>query len=173
MAVVVATAVTVTGRGSYFARNLLAPGAEVPKATVAAISRIIFAQLDTATIDATWDTICDHARLAQVWSTNLLERVNRESNAEPASSHLPNEPVVVHLVGDMLADMDDEWQVSDRRRLSEDSTAQLNSTSNDEPSPPPGRREASRIPGTPPRAVLSCPQRTPAETWRRQGAGLT
>ena len=37
----------------------------------------------------------------------------------------PNEPAVIRLVGAILTDMHDEWQVSERRNLSEGSMAQL------------------------------------------------
>ena len=50
----------------------------------------------------------------------------RRSNAAPASS---NEPAVIRLVGAVLADIHDEWGVSDRRYLSEASMAKLNPVS--------------------------------------------
>jgi transposase-like protein len=45
----------------------------------------------------------------------------------------PNEPAVIRLVGAVLTDMHDEWQVSDRRYLSEGSMALLKPNSDTEP----------------------------------------
>ena len=45
----------------------------------------------------------------------------------------PNEAAVIRLVGAVLADMHDEWQVSDRRYLSEGSMALLKPASDTGP----------------------------------------
>ena len=131
----------------HFARNLLAL---VPKShtdMVAAVFRTIFAQPDAATVAATWDEVRDQlaksfpkigplmdeaktevlaftafprAHWSKIWSTNPLERVNKEIKRRARVVGIfPNDAAVIRLVGAVLADMHDEWQSGDRRYLSE------------------------------------------------------
>ena len=141
----------------HFARNLLALVPKSHKYMVAAVFRTIFAQPDPEAASATWDTVRDQLAAgfpkigplmdeakaevlaftafprphwAKVWSTNPLERVNKEIKRRARVVGIfPNEAAVIRLVGAVLADIHDEWQVSDRRYLSEASMAKINPTS--------------------------------------------
>lgn len=145
----------------HFARNLLA---HVPKGQadyVAAAFRMIFAQAKPADIDAAWDRTrdefaarwpkigpyMDEAKVEvlafaafprehwrKIWSTNPLERVNKEIKRRARVVGIfPNPSSVIRLVGAVLIDMHDEWIAGDRRYLSEGSMAKLYETSDTEP----------------------------------------
>jgi putative transposase len=137
----------------HFARNLLALVLKSHQDMVAAVFRTIFAQPDPATVSTTWDQVRDQladrfpkigplmddakaevlafsafprTHWTKVWSTNPLERLNKEIKRRARVVGIfPNEASVIRLVGAVLADVYDEWQAGDRRYLSEGSMALL------------------------------------------------
>jgi putative transposase len=137
----------------HFARNLLALVPKSHQDMVAAVFRTIFAQPDPDTVAATWDQVRDQladrfprigplmddakaevlafsifprAHWSKIWSTNPLERVNKEVKRRARVVGIfPNQASVIRLVGAVLADVHDEWQAGDRRYLSEASMALL------------------------------------------------
>ena len=141
----------------HFARNLLA---HVPKGQadyVAAAFRMIFAQPSADDVHTAWDKTRDElagrfpklgplmdAAKAEVlafttfprehwrkiWSTNPLERLNKEiKRRSRVVGIFPNAAAVIRLVGAVLIDIHDEWIAGDRRYLSEGSMAKLYDTS--------------------------------------------
>jgi putative transposase len=149
----------------HFLRNLLAT---VPKGSaemVAAAIRTIFAQPDTGSVRAQLDVIAGMlgrqfpkvetmlrdaadditafadfpaAHWKKIWSTNPLERVNKEiKRRTDVVGVFPNPAALLRLAGAVLAEIHDEWQVSDRRYLSEASMAQLT-----DPTPEPTKEVA-------------------------------
>jgi putative transposase len=144
----------------HFLRNVLA---KVPKASaemVAAAIRTIFAQPDAGAVADQLDSIagklgrqfpvveqmlrdaavdiCAFAAFPQahwkkIWSTNPLERVNKEIKRRTnVVGIFPNEPAVIRLAGSVLLEIHDEWQVSERRYLAEGSMAKLYEIDNDD-----------------------------------------
>jgi transposase-like protein len=137
----------------HFARNLLGLVPRSHTDMVAAVFRTIFAQPNADAVSETWDQVRDQlasmfpkvgplmddakaevlaftgyprAHWQKVWSTNPLERINKEiKRRSRVVGIFPNEAAVIRLVGAVLADMHDEWQASDRRYLSEGSMATL------------------------------------------------
>jgi putative transposase len=136
----------------HFVRNALGHVPKSAAAMVAATIRTVFAQPDPASAREQWRRVADgfrprYARLAdlldeaepdvlaylafphehwrQIWSNNPLERLNREvKRRTDVVGIFPNDAAVVRLVGAILAEQHDEWQVA-RRYLSAESLAKL------------------------------------------------
>ena len=143
----------------HFLRNVLAQIPKGQAEMVAAAIRTIFAQPDAGHVRDQLDVIAGmlgrqfpkvEAMLRQtadditafadfpishwkkIWSTNPLERVNTEiKRRTDVVGVFPNPAALLRLAGAVLIETHDEWQVSDRRYLSEGSMALLNPTPTD------------------------------------------
>jgi putative transposase len=89
------------------------------------------------------------AHWAKLWSTNPLERVNKEIKRRTnVVGIFPDDAAVLRLAGAVLIEAHDEWQVAERRYLSEGSMAKLTQTSDDDHRPKEVRRAAAELVAT-------------------------
>jgi putative transposase len=66
----------------------------------------------------------------KIWSTNPLERLNKEvKRRTDVVGVFPNPAALLRLAGSVLVEAHDEWQVADKRYLSETSLALLHKPS--------------------------------------------
>ncbi len=145
----------------HFMRNVLARVPKASAEMVAAAVRTIFAQPDpthvrrqlaevadmlrsqfpevaTMLTDASEDILAftgfPHAHWRKIWSTNPLERLNGEIKRRTnVVGIFPNDASVLRLITAVVVETHDEWQVAERRYLSEDSMAKLYATGNNDP----------------------------------------
>lgn len=138
---------------THFMRNLLCRVPKASQDLVATVVRSIFAQPDADCVRAQHEQVveqleskfADAARLLaeaeeeilaftsfpkehwrQIWSNNPLERLNREIRRRTdVVGIFPNRAAVIRLVGAVLAEQHDEWQVA-RRYMSRESLEKVN-----------------------------------------------
>jgi putative transposase len=137
----------------HFARNLMANIPKGHQEMVSAAFRTIFAQVSPEEIAAQWDHVENmlterfekaaalmrrakeevlafrtfpRAHWRQIWSTNPLERLNKEiKRRSRVVGIFPNEAAAIRLTGAVVADIHDEWASAERRYFSEVSMADL------------------------------------------------
>ena len=144
----------------HFLRNALSGVPKAKTQMVAAAIRTIFAQPDKAHVhqqlDVVADTLsfglpegakllleakedllafssCPIAHWTKLWSTNPLERVNAEIKRRTnVVGIFPNDASVLRLVTAVLVEQHDEWEVAERRYLSEDSMLLIDAPTSDQ-----------------------------------------
>jgi transposase-like protein len=146
----------------HFLRNILGLVPKASMEMVAATIRTVFAQPDASSAREQWRKVADglHGRFPRVanvmteaeadvlaysawppehwrkiWSNNPIERLNKEiKRRSDVVGIFPNSAAVIRLVGAVLAEQHDEWQVA-RRYLSVESMAKLAKEATSEPAP--------------------------------------
>jgi len=144
----------------HFLRNVLA---RIPKGRaemVLALIRTIWAQPDPVAVREQLDAVADKlapgfpvvaamlrearedvtafaafpfAHWKKIWSTNPLERVNKEiKRRSDVVGIFPNEAAVLRLAGAVLLEVHDEWAIAERRYLAEGSMALLDGVPDDD-----------------------------------------
>ena len=137
----------------HFMRNVLAVVPKGSSEMVAAAIRTVFAQPDAARVSEQFDTIAvmlgrqlpkvqtmmleakddllafsafPQVHWRQLWSTNPLERTNKEiKRRTDVVGVFPNPAALLRLAGAVLIEQHDEWAAADRRYFSERSMALL------------------------------------------------
>jgi len=148
----------------HFARNLMATIPKGHQEMVSAAFRTIFAQVGAEEISAQWDHVelmlserfdkgaalmarakeevlafrtFPRAHWRQIWSTNPLERLNKEiKRRSRVVGIFPNEAAAIRLTGAVVADIHDEWASAERRYFSEASMAPLYPARDDDDATP-------------------------------------
>jgi putative transposase len=146
----------------HFVRNALALVPKSASQMVAATIRTVFSQPDATSAREQWRRVAESfrpqfGRLAQlmddaeadvlaylafpqahwrqIWSNNPLERLNKEiKRRTDVVGIFPNDAAVIRLVGAILAEQNDEWQVT-KRYFSAESLALLTPTTEVDPTP--------------------------------------
>lgn len=137
----------------HFMRNVLSTVPKGSQEMVASIIRTAFAQPDAVHVNTQFEEVTrmltkSHPKVAamlgdaredvlafagfptrhwrQIWSTNPMERVNKEiKRRTDVVGVFPNTAALLRLAGAVLVEQHDEWEAGDRRYLSEASMAEL------------------------------------------------
>ncbi|MFM9101645.1 MAG: IS256 family transposase [Cyanobium sp.] len=137
----------------HFARNLLQCVPKAHQGMVTAALRSVFAQETEAELESRWDDLAaslverfpkaaalmheakedvlafrhfPQLHWKKIWSTNLLERVNEEIKRRTRVVGIfPNEAAIIRLVGAVLLEKHEHWQLEGRRMFTAESMATI------------------------------------------------